>query len=40
MPYSEKHVMEHYCAEGRRTDALYVAVSGPEGVRFCALKEF
>ena len=40
MPYSAKHVMEHYCAEGRRTDALYVAVSGPEGVRFCALKEF
>lgn len=39
MPFTAKCVMEHYCKKGRLTNALYVAVTGPEKMDFCELLE-
>ena len=40
MPHTAKYVVEHYCAEGRNTDKLYVGVSHENGVEFMELREF
>ncbi len=39
MPLTARAVMEHYLAEGRHTNMIYTAVSGPEGFRFTPLAE-
>lgn len=40
MPFTAKHVMEHYCKRGCLTDVLYVGVASPDKVDFCSLPEF
>lgn len=40
MPYTAKHVMEHYCSIGQFSDTLYVGVTNENGVEFLALPEF
>lgn len=40
MPFTAKHVMEHYCKIGCLTNSLYVGVANPDKVVFCDLPEF
>lgn len=40
MPFTAKHVMEHYCKIGYQTNSLYVGVANPDKVVFCDLPEF
>lgn len=40
MPFTAKHVMEHYCKRGYLTDTLYVGVASPDKVDFCSLPDF
>lgn len=40
MPFSAKHVIEHYCKIGHLTNVVYVGVASPDKVNFCDLPEF
>ena len=40
MPVSAKHMIEHYCREGRFTDCLYGGITEEAGTRFVEMKEF
>ena len=40
MPVSAKHMIEHYCKEGRFTDRLYGGITEEAGTRFVEMKEF
>ena len=40
MPYTARHMLAHYCREGRGTRLLYGGVATEDGVRFTALREF
>ena len=40
MPYSAKHVMEHFCTIGKLSDKLYTGVANEKGVEFIELPEF
>ena len=40
MPVSAKHMILHYCAEGRYTDDLYAGITEEQGTRFVKMREF
>lgn len=40
MPVSAKHMLLHYCREGRFTDCLYAGITERTGTRFVTLEEF
>lgn len=40
MPHTARHVLAHYCREGRGTGCLYGGIATEDGVRFTALREF
>lgn len=40
MPVSAKHMILHYLAEGRFTDALYAGITEENGTKFVRMQEF
>lgn len=40
MPVSAKHMILHYCKEGRRTDYLYAGITEETGTSFVIMREF
>lgn len=39
MPFTAKHVMEHYCTTGQFSDKLYTGIANENGVKFVELPE-
>jgi 8-oxo-dGTP diphosphatase len=40
MPVSAKHMILHYCAQGRFDDVLYAGITRQNGTRFVPMQEF
>lgn len=40
MPVSAKHMILHYCKEGRHTDYLYAGITEETGTSFVIMREF
>ena len=40
MPVSAKHMIRHYLAQGRFTDALYAGITEEDGTKFVQMQEF
>ena len=40
MPFSARHMMDHYLTAGQYTDAVYVGTDSPKEMFFSELREF
>lgn len=40
MPVSAKHMILHYCEEGRNTDHLYAGITEEQGTSFVTMRDF